>query len=56
MKIYIRWTRDVAAILNVCVCVCGGGGGGVGQLSGEVTLKGKWIMYIMYKVSTFVFI
>ncbi len=51
MKIYIRWTRDVAAILNVCVCVGGGG-----QLSGEVTLKGKWIMYIMYKVSTFVFI
>ncbi len=46
MKIYIRWTRDVAAILNVCVCVGGGGG----QLSGEVTLKGKWIMYIMYKV------
>ncbi len=30
--------------------------GGGGQLSGEVTLKGKLIMYIMYKVSTFMFI
>ncbi len=38
--------RGVAAILKV----------GGGQLSGEVTLKGKLIMYIMYKISKFMFI
>ncbi len=43
-------TRGVAAILKVCVC---GGGEDSSQLSGDVTLKGK---YIMYKVSTSMFI